>query len=214
MPLTGCRDSPAALGDNSERVPPVPIPNTEVKPLSPDGTARASVWESRKSPKLILKAPISDRGFFACQARKRSRVQVVSHFTRDVFSAVIAILGIAASLLMRYGLGIVDGNANWPLLGALVLGGSPQVATVWRRVLTGRMDADILAMVSIVTSLILREYLAGTIIVLMLAGGGDESEFGDLGDLIAVALKAAKWRDIFARSIGPHGDSFQLNLFA
>ena len=38
------------LGDPSERVPPVPIPNTEVKPLSPDGTARASVWESRKSP--------------------------------------------------------------------------------------------------------------------------------------------------------------------
>ncbi len=39
-----------ALGDLSERVPPVPIPNTEVKPSSPDGTARASVWESRKLP--------------------------------------------------------------------------------------------------------------------------------------------------------------------
>ena len=38
------------LGDRSERVPPVPIPNTEVKPFSPDGTARASVWESRKLP--------------------------------------------------------------------------------------------------------------------------------------------------------------------
>ena len=39
-----------ALGDHSERVPPVPIPNTVVKPLSPDGTACASVWESRTSP--------------------------------------------------------------------------------------------------------------------------------------------------------------------
>jgi len=29
------------LGDRSEGVPPVPIPNTEVKPFSPDGTARA-----------------------------------------------------------------------------------------------------------------------------------------------------------------------------
>ena len=38
------------LGDHSERDPPVPIPNTEVKPLSPDGTARASVWERRKLP--------------------------------------------------------------------------------------------------------------------------------------------------------------------
>ena len=40
------------LGDHSERDPPVPIPNTAVKPLSPDGTARASVWERRKLPGL------------------------------------------------------------------------------------------------------------------------------------------------------------------
>ena len=40
------------LGDCSVRDPPVPIPNTEVKPLSPDGTARASVWESRTLPRL------------------------------------------------------------------------------------------------------------------------------------------------------------------
>src|SRR2546421_1872905 len=40
------------LGDRSEGDPPVPIPNTEVKPLSPDGTARASVWERRKLPGL------------------------------------------------------------------------------------------------------------------------------------------------------------------
>ena len=38
------------LGDPSEEDPPVPIPNTEVKLLSPDGTAQATVWESRKSP--------------------------------------------------------------------------------------------------------------------------------------------------------------------
>jgi hypothetical protein len=47
------------LGDHSERDPPVPIPNTVVKPLSPDGTARASVWESRKSPGLFLKPDLS-----------------------------------------------------------------------------------------------------------------------------------------------------------
>ena len=41
---------PTILGDCSEGVTPVPIPNTAVKPLSPDGTARASVWESRTSP--------------------------------------------------------------------------------------------------------------------------------------------------------------------
>ena len=40
------------LGGNSERVTPVPIPNTEVKPSYVDGTARETVWESRKLPGL------------------------------------------------------------------------------------------------------------------------------------------------------------------
>ena len=48
--LSLARPSAPILGDHSEGDPPVPIPNTEVKPLSPDGTARASVWERRKLP--------------------------------------------------------------------------------------------------------------------------------------------------------------------
>ena len=39
----------------SERATPVLIPNTEVKPFSADGTARAAVWESRTRPGFILK---------------------------------------------------------------------------------------------------------------------------------------------------------------
>jgi hypothetical protein len=39
------------------RVPPVPIPNTEVKPATADGTARATVWESRSLPGLFLTRP-------------------------------------------------------------------------------------------------------------------------------------------------------------
>ena len=86
-------------------------------------------------------------------------------------SAGLALVGIALYVALRFGLGMVDGRESWPLLGALVLGGGPQVWAVLRRVLGGRFDADILALVSIITSVILGEYLAGTIIVLMLAGG-------------------------------------------
>src|SRR5437763_1501707 len=53
---------PQFLGDPSEEDPPVPIPNTEVKLLSPDGTARVSVWESRKSPGLIHTKARSPKG--------------------------------------------------------------------------------------------------------------------------------------------------------
>ena len=37
-------------GDNGKRVPPVPIPNTEVKPLSADGTWLETARESRTPP--------------------------------------------------------------------------------------------------------------------------------------------------------------------
>ena len=37
-------------GDHSEGATPVPVPNTEVKPLSADGTALETAWESRTSP--------------------------------------------------------------------------------------------------------------------------------------------------------------------
>jgi hypothetical protein len=45
-------------GGHRGRVPPVPIPNTEVKPATADGTACVGVWESRSLPGLILNAPV------------------------------------------------------------------------------------------------------------------------------------------------------------
>ena len=53
------------LGDLSGGAIPDPIPNSEVKPSSADGTAWETVWESR-SPPLYRYAPISlpGRGVF------------------------------------------------------------------------------------------------------------------------------------------------------
>ena len=43
-------DNRRVSGGYGERVPPVPIPNTEVKPLSADGTWLATARESRTPP--------------------------------------------------------------------------------------------------------------------------------------------------------------------
>ena len=45
----------ATCGDNSEEVPPVPIPNTVVKLLSADDTWGVTLWEIRTSPLFLLK---------------------------------------------------------------------------------------------------------------------------------------------------------------
>src|SRR5207248_3648102 len=47
------------VGDLTAGVPPVPIPNTAVKPRRADGTARESVWERRSSPALKIQRPVS-----------------------------------------------------------------------------------------------------------------------------------------------------------
>ena len=54
------------FGDHSGEVPPVPIPNTEVKLSSADGTARATVWESRSLPNSFFKPLVNpvDKGLF------------------------------------------------------------------------------------------------------------------------------------------------------
>ena len=44
-------------GGHRSRVTPVPIPNTEVKPATADGTARATAWESRSLPGVFVTGP-------------------------------------------------------------------------------------------------------------------------------------------------------------
>ncbi len=68
------------LGGYAERVTPVPIPNTEVKPLWADGTARAAVWESRSPPGIYLKSPIirKNGGAFCLQQQASLSVLVLA----------------------------------------------------------------------------------------------------------------------------------------
>jgi heavy metal translocating P-type ATPase len=61
--------------------------------------------------------------------------------------------------------------ADLPLVAMLVLGGVPLVWGLARKLLAGTFGSDLLAGISIVTSVVLGEYLAGVLVVLMLSGG-------------------------------------------
>src|SRR5438105_1751675 len=51
-------------------VPPVPFPNTEVKPTRADGTARETVWESRSLPDFCPCCPsFGQQGLFLSSLR-------------------------------------------------------------------------------------------------------------------------------------------------
>jgi heavy metal translocating P-type ATPase len=61
--------------------------------------------------------------------------------------------------------------ADLPLVAMLLLGGLPLVFGLIRDLAIGRFGSDLLAGISIVTSVLLGEYLAGVLVVLMLSGG-------------------------------------------
>lgn len=82
--------------------------------------------------------------------------------------AGLAIGAIAIHLVLRFG---ELGHAQWPLYVALALGGGPLVAQLTINLLKREFGSDLLAGISIVTSVILHEYLAGVLVVLMLSGG-------------------------------------------
>ena len=99
------------------------------------------------------------------------------HSTSGLLSrktTVIAALSIVALLLhltLRFGFRTTPGTYQIPLLGTLALGGLPLLYDLLLKVLKRECGSDLLGGISIVTSILLGEYLAGSIIVLMLAGG-------------------------------------------
>ncbi|MCA9133572.1 MAG: heavy metal translocating P-type ATPase [Planctomycetales bacterium] len=89
----------------------------------------------------------------------------------QVAIAILAIVAIALHLLLRFGWHTAEYSAAIPLLTALVLGGGPLVWGLLLKLLKREFGSDLLAGISIVTSVLLGEYLAGTLVVLMLSGG-------------------------------------------
>lgn len=85
--------------------------------------------------------------------------------------AALAAAAIALHLALRFGVHTSRGTSLLPLFAILAIGGVPLVLDLLRKLLKREFGSDLLGGVSIVTSVILGEYLAGSIIVLMLAGG-------------------------------------------
>ncbi|NLG19424.1 MAG: cadmium-translocating P-type ATPase [Fibrobacter sp.] len=85
--------------------------------------------------------------------------------------AVLSLGAIAVYLVMRYVFSLPSAVYELPLITALIVGGLPLTLELSLKLLRGDFGSDLLAGLSIVTSVILGEYLAGTIVVLMLSGG-------------------------------------------
>jgi len=96
--------------------------------------------------------------------------------TEQFYVASLALLAIAIHITLRI-MGFGKPVTLLPLYIALTAGGFPLLVTLGRHVAAGEFEADLLAGLSIVTSAVVGEYLAGVTIVLMLSGGAALEEY-------------------------------------
>src|SRR6187401_701984 len=85
--------------------------------------------------------------------------------------AALSVAAILAHLALRFGFHAAANTFQVPLLATLVVGGLPLLYDLLRKLLKREFGSDLLGGISIITSILLGEYLAGSIIVLMLSGG-------------------------------------------
>src|SRR5689334_2616767 len=93
------------------------------------------------------------------------------HYSRETYIAAFSLSGVLLYLALRFVLRASPIVTLLPLFATLAVGGVPLLVSLGRSLISREFGSDVLAGLSIVTSVVLGEYLVGAIIVLMLSGG-------------------------------------------
>jgi heavy metal translocating P-type ATPase len=91
--------------------------------------------------------------------------------------AIFALVGIAAAAILWFGFPEYAHVSSYPALAVIIIGGGMLVMRLLLGIFHGEFGSDLLAGISIVTSLLLGEYIAGALVVLMLSGGSALEDF-------------------------------------
>ena len=114
------------------------------------------------SPQKLGQDPLQNRSLILLSGLWRRKTMLI---------AGIAILAIILHLVLRNGFKATPGIYQIPLVVVLVLGGVPLLYDLIRKLVKRDFGSDLLGGIAIATSVLMGEYLAGSIIVLMLSGG-------------------------------------------
>jgi heavy metal translocating P-type ATPase len=91
-------------------------------------------------------------------------------FIRENPVPFLGVIGLLSGAIIRFALTRPD-IADIVWLFVLVVGGAPTVFKTVQKMLKGNFAADVVAMLAIITAVIMGEYFAGVIIVIMQSGG-------------------------------------------
>src|SRR5690606_1642797 len=119
--------------------------------------------------------------------------------SKSLAIAIVSTAAIVTHLVLRFGFGADEWTNRLPLLVGLLVGGIPLIIELIEKAFHKDFGSDFLAGISIVTAVLLGEYLAGTIVVLMLSGGEELERYALSGatsvlDALARRLPAVAHR--------------------
>jgi heavy metal translocating P-type ATPase len=133
-----------------------------------------------------------------------------STWTAPTLIAILALSAIALHLVLRYLSNAPQIAWQAPLVIALVAGGLPLVVRLSRKLFEREFGSDHLAGISIITSVMLREYLVGVIVILMLSGGTALEQFASRRASSVLDALAKRMPQIAHRKVGANVSDVKL----
>jgi len=94
-----------------------------------------------------------------------------SNLPKETYIAGLTLVAIVLHLVFRYGTSLSPRTSLLPLFVALLIGGGPLVYELTGKLIKKEFGSDLLAGVSILTAVLLGQFLVAAIVVLMLSGG-------------------------------------------
>jgi heavy metal translocating P-type ATPase len=125
-------------------------------------------------------------------------------WTGPTVIAFFAVATIFLHLVFRYLLGLPKAIWQAPLIAALLIGGVPLLMPLTRKLFAREFGSDHLAGISIITSVVLGEYLVGVIVILMLSGGTALEQFASRRASSVLDALAKRMPQVAHRKIGPN----------
>lgn len=119
---------------------------------------------------------MSPASAFPLKTEKTAKVKAaqrrgLASYPKETYIASLAGVCIIASLVLRYAVHAQPLAWSIPLWLTLAAGGLPLLFDLGRRIAAREFGSDLLAGLSVITAVLVGEYLVGAIVVLMLSGG-------------------------------------------
>lgn len=103
--------------------------------------------------------------------KNENLITILVNFLKSKWQSFIALLSLITIAIYLILIALNTTFTNVPLLCLIVIGGVPLFLQIILKLLRGNFGADSLAAIALITGIILQEYLAASLIILMLASG-------------------------------------------